>query len=170
MSREFERVAANMLRNNSVGSPQIRGRGAFRVGAPARKGMGPNTDEVIYDDEEYYSGGDTYFGIGAVVIPAGASRQAIKRNPIRPFKPLEFRCKSSVQDLIINQIKIRGTEYFANEDEDGMPIETFSEVSEMAGLEWETIQTDTGVTILVSNPTDEDLVFSGGWQGVQLRS
>lgn len=170
---QVNRVANQIFRQAGVSGPNIHGTGTSRgrVGEPAVKVQaGVDEGEVPYSEQEYFSGGDTYFGLGRTNIPAGTV-VPVKKNPIRPFKPLEFRSISAVQGLVIVQIDIRGTQFFANNGDiaDGMPIELFSEVSYMEGLLWNTIHTDTGVTISVGNPTGGDLIFAAGFQGVQLR-
>jgi hypothetical protein len=173
---DFDKVASNLMKQAGmrVGGPQIlRGGKPVRVGLPARQAQpGAGSDEAVeWTNDMYISAGDTYFGLGYTVVPANDSVE-VQRNPIRPFDPFEFRCISSVQGLAIVQIDIRGTLYFANKNQpgEGMPIELFSEVSLMGGLNWETIQTDTGVSITVRNDTANPLVFAAGFRGMQLRS
>jgi hypothetical protein len=174
---DFERVAQGYMNKAGirVGGPQIlRGGGGgqgARVGLPARQmPQGAALSQVDYTDGIYVAGGDTYFGLGYTVVPANDSVE-VQRNPIRPFDPIEFRCISSVQGLAVVQIDIEGTLFFANKNQpgEGMPIELFSEVSLMGGVNWATIQTDTGVSITVRNDTANPLVFAGGFRGIQLR-
>lgn len=123
---------------------------------------------IEYSNTEYTSGGNSYFGFGQSVIPAN-SRAVLQFNPIRPFEPMEMRCPSTVIGLLIEQINIQGVQFFANKAGFGVPIEMYSEVSLLKGLEAATINPDTGVEITIFNPTAGDLIFSGCFRGTQVR-
>jgi hypothetical protein len=150
-----------------VGGTSIR---PYRVGAPVvDMGQGLGVQPVEYGAQQFSAGGNSYFGLGTTVVAAGAVGQSIQRNPIRPFEPLELRCPSTVIGLLIDQIVIQGIQFFANRAGQGVPIELFSEVSRLLGFEMATIQPDTGIEFIVSNPTGAPLNFSGGLRGTQVR-
>lgn len=172
---DFRKVAGQMFANGGhrVGGARILNP---NVGSPAEQVPDDAGGQPVeYSAEVYRNGGNSYFGMGNVTVAAGAS-VTYNVEPIRPFLPLEFRVKSTVTGLMVVQVDIEGTLFFANKNEaqgqqtaPGMPVELLSEVSTMSGIEWETINPSTGVSITVLNPTAGSLVFSASFQGIFLR-
>jgi len=149
-----------------VGGTQIR---PYRVGAPAEQMPTNMAPPVQYSPQQYTAGGNSYLGFGRTTIAAGATGVSVQINPIRPFEPLELRCPSTVIGLFIDNITIQGVQFFANRPNVGVPIEVFSEVSLLKEFEAATIQPDTGIEFILSNPTANPLVFSGCFRGTQVR-
>lgn len=170
---DFDRVANRLFANGGsrVGGARIVPPG--RVGNPAHMvpAETPGGNPQEYSSEVYRNSGDSYFGLGAVNIPAGSTGTTFNVQPIRPFLPLEFRVKSTVTGLLIVQVDIEGTLFFANKSEpgNGMAVELLSEVATLGGIEWETINPSTGVSFTIANPTGTDLTFASAFQGIFLR-
>lgn len=168
----FQQAARQMgLAGTAVGPYRVGGTTVQRgVGAPAiLSPAGVGAPPVMYSPQEFASGGNSYMGFGTTVIPANTNNVPVQVNPIRPFTPMEMRCPSTVIGLQVDQMTIQGVQFFANRPGFGIPIEMFSEVSRLQGLEAATIQPDTGVEFFLSNPTGGDLVFSGCFRGTQVR-
>lgn len=168
MSNSFAEAARRMGLGTSVRPYRVGTSVRARVGAPALAVPQLGETPIEYAPTQYSSGGNSYFGFGQTVVPAGA-RSVLQFNPIRPFEPQELRCPSTVIGLLLEQINIQGVQFFANKAGFGVPIEMFSEVSRLKGLEAATINPDTGVEMTIFNPTGGDLVFSGCFRGTQVR-
>lgn len=176
MARDrFEEAAANML--GGVGSAEVQafypGVGAAQVqayypgvGAPAAQVPQLQERAVQYSPTQYRSGEVSYLGFGRTTIPAGAEI-TVQINTKRPFTPQQLRIPSTVQDLLIMQALLEGTNLFANQA--GIPVELFSEVSTTPPIDWFTIDTSTGAELVIQNPTGVDKTFSGAFWGTALR-
>jgi len=164
-----------LLRNSgSVGDPRVLPyyTGDPRVlpyytGAPIAQVEQASQRPVNYAPMDYMAGDVTWFGLGASVIPAGGARLTLEFKPQRPMAPQSFRAVSTVQDLLIHEISIAGTNIFNGSL--GTPIEFFSEVSTGPQIVFPTIETSTGISFVVSNPTAAPLLFKGGIFGAALR-
>lgn len=117
--------------------------------------------------EAYVDGGLTYLGFGSTLIAAGATNIQVAITTDRPFTPQHLRCPSTNFGLLINQVQLEGTNLFANQQ--GVPIELFSEVATAQQMPWPTLDTSTGIQFVVSNPTAAAIAFQGGFYGTQVR-
>lgn len=117
--------------------------------------------------EAYVDGGLTYLGFGSTTIAAGATNIQVQITTDRPFTPQHLRCPSTNFGLLINQVQLEGTNLFANQQ--GVPIELFSEVATAQQMPWPTLDTSTGIAFVVSNPTGAPIAFQGGFYGTQVR-
>lgn len=122
---------------------------------------------VDVSPEAYVDGGLTYLGFGATNIAAGANNIVVPITTDRPFTPQHLRCPSTNFGLLINQVQLEGTNLFANQL--GVPIELFSEVATAQQMPWPTLDTSTGISFVVSNPTGAAISFQGGFYGTQVR-
>jgi hypothetical protein len=142
-----------------------------RVGSPAQMVPQAQWDAsqkiVPYDNAAYNAGGLTYLGFGSTNVAAGATNVQIPINTQRPFTPQHLRMPSTNFGLLINGVLLEGTNLFANQD--GVPVELFSEVSTAQQIPWPTLDTSTGIIFLVSNPTGAIIPFQGGFYGTQIR-
>lgn len=132
--------------------------------------MTPNLGEppIEYSEQEYASGGNNYLGLGITAIPALAVGFPVQINTVRPFTIMELRCPSTVIGLFLDNIDIQGITFFSNRAGQGVPIELFSEVSRLRGLDAITVQPATGLTLFVSNPTTGVLNLMGAFRGTQV--
>jgi hypothetical protein len=152
--------------------PQFYGQQQYgqNIGAPVQYVQtGPQTlgRPVDVSPEAYVDGGLTYLGFGATNIAAGANNIIVPITTDRPFTPQHLRCPSTNFGLLINQVQLEGTNLFANQA--GVPIELFSEVSTAQQMPWPTLDTSTGISFVVSNPTGAAISFQGGFYGTQVR-
>lgn len=147
-------------------SPRYMPRGS--VGAPALAVPSVNQGQVVnYSGVQYVAGDVSYFGLGRTAIPANDRVVIPAIRPTRPFKPQKLFIPSTIQDLLLENADIGGTNMFA--DQSGVPVEIFSEVSTSPQLDWLTIEPAVGIILTVSNPTAVDAVFSGALYGTQVR-
>jgi len=116
---------------------------------------------------DYTDGGLTYLGFGSTNIAAGATNVNVPISTDRPFTPQHLRNPSTNFGLLINQILLEGTNLFANQA--GVPIELFSEVATAQQMPWPTLDTSTGITFVLSNPSAGIIPFQGGFYGTQVR-
>lgn len=161
---DYDRAAAALL--GGVGDANVQPYYPGGVGAPAVQdpvGQRP----VQYSAPTYNQGNVSYLGLGVTVVPAGSNQQQIEITTQRPFEPQHLKIPSTIQGMLINQALIQGTNYFANND--GVPVELFSEVATTPPIDWDTIQPSTGLTFVVSNPTAGDLDFKGAFWGTSVR-
>lgn len=147
----------------AIVAPRYPGVGAPAVMAPPNAGQG----QVNYSTPTYNQGNVSYLGFGATNIAAGASLQSIEISTQRPFEPQHLKIPSTVQDLLINQVLIQGTNFFSNNA--GVPVELFSEVATTPPIDWDTIQPSTGLTFVVSNPAASDRTWKGAFWGTSVR-
>lgn len=140
-----------------------------RIGAPVQylQQAQQMYNPVDVSPASYKDGGLTYLGFGSTNIAAGATNVNIPVATDRPFTPQHLRNPSTNFGLLINQILLEGTNLFANQA--GVPIELFSEVATAQQMPWPTLDTSTGITFVVSNPTGGIIAFQGGFYGTQVR-
>lgn len=138
------------------------------VGAPVEMAESLGETPVKISANEYMAAENTFFGIGQTTILAGAVNQQVKFEPDRPLAAIRFMMPSTVIGLLLNQVKINGTDLLPGSL--GVPCEFFSEVSTAPNIDWLTINTTPGVTFFVSNPTAGALIFQGAFYGTQARS
>jgi hypothetical protein len=148
-----------------VGSPNV---AAYYpgVGIPTVEGA-PQAGTIGYTQPQYLAGDVTYLGFGATSIPAGSVGTPVDISTNRPYTPQKMGCPSTVIGLLITQVNVSGTNILANSL--GVPIELVSEVSTFPQVAWPSLDTATGVQIVVANPTGAPLVFSGAFYGTQVR-
>lgn len=139
------------------------------IGAPVQYQQSPQgfAKPIEVSAEAYVDGGLTYLGFGSTQVLAGAINQNITISTDRPFTPQYLRCPSTVIGLLINGVFLEGTNLYANQA--GVPIEMFSEVATAQQIRWPTLDTSTGITFAVSNPTAGALNFQGAFYGTQVR-
>lgn len=137
-----------------------------QVGMPA--GMVPQLggQQVEYSEAAYPLGDVTYLGFGTTAIGAGLT-VLVPVDTERPFTPQKMGCPSTIINLLILQVLISGTNILANQQ--GIPIEMFSEVSTFPQIKWPSLDTATGVSFSVQNPTGGSLNFRGCFYGTQVR-
>lgn len=171
-------MARNLLaQNGGVGAalsvePQMVGAPLMvqpqMVGAPVQyteqRSFG---NPIDVSPEAYVDGGLTYLGFGSLNIAAGAVNTNVPITTERPFTPQHLRLPSTNFGLLINQVSLEGTNLFANSA--GVPVELFSEVATVQQIRWPTLDTSTGLTFVVSNPTGGIIPFQGGFYGTQVR-
>jgi len=169
---EFERAAAALARG--VGSPSVDPRyvggpsvSPRYVGAPAVQTPGGTQQPIDWQPGNYTAGDVSMFGLGTFVIPAGSIGTNCVRVPVNPITPQRLGCPSTVQGLLLLSAVIGSTNLFNSTF--GIPIELFSEVSTFPQILWPTIDTNTGITLVVANPTGAPLNFSPTFYGTQVR-
>lgn len=139
-----------------------------QIGAPVQYSPQPTGQPAVdVSQAAYTDGGLTYLGFGSTNIAAGATNVNVPIATDRPFTPQHLRNPSTNFGLLINQILLEGTNLFANQA--GVPIELFSEVATAQQMPWPTLDTSTGITFVVSNPTGGIIAFQGGFYGTQVR-
>lgn len=148
-------------------TPQYPGVGAPANFVPQQQQGAPGAAPVNYSGAAYSAGDVSYLGLGVTSVPAGTVNQRIQVLPNRPFTPQWYISPSNVQNLLITQISVGGVGLLANEL--GMPIECFSEVSNMPQIMWPTLDPAVGIVYIVSNPTAQDRDFSGTLYGTSVR-
>jgi len=138
------------------------------VGAPAvAVPQLANAHPVNYSGVNYVAGDVSYFGFGRHIIPAGGRLTLPAIRPTRPFKPQKLFIPSTIQDLLLENADIGGTNMFA--DQSGVPVEIFSEVSTSPQIDWLTIEPAVGVILTIRNASLVDKVFTGALYGTQVR-
>lgn len=148
-----------------VGSPAV---APYYVGAPAvAVQQAPAAQQIDYSQPQYVAGDVTYLGFGATPVAAAATNVPVNVSTDRPFTPQKMGCPSTIIGLLINQVNVSGTNLLANTL--GFPVELLSEVSTFPQVLWPSLDTATGVTFLVSNPTGGALSFQGAFYGTQVR-
>ena len=148
-----------------AGSPNV---GPYYVGMPAVPvEQHPSGMQVQFSPPQYVAGDVTYLGFGATSIPAGSTGTNVLVSTERPFTPQKMGCPSTVIGLLVTQVTVSGTNILANQQ--GVPIELLSEVSTFPQVAWPSLDTATGVTFTLQNPTGGALVFSGAFYGTQVR-
>lgn len=146
-----------------IGSAEVSPR---YIGAPA-VATTQQPQPVNYSGLMYTAGELSYFGMGAINIPAGTTTTTAPLLPQRPITPQRLGCPSTVQGLMINSASIGGINLFASQL--GIPIEMFSEVSTFPQMDWPTLEPSTGIAWTVTNPTANDLLFKPTFYGTQVR-
>lgn len=148
-----------------VGSAQV---SPMYVGAPAVAQMQNGEQPVNYSGIVYTAGELSYFGMGAILVPAGATGfQTPSLLPTRPITPQRLGTPSNIQGLLIQAASIGGINLFASAL--GIPIEMFSEVSTFPQMNWPTLEPSTGIQFTLANPTAGDLLFKPVFYGTQVR-
>jgi hypothetical protein len=152
-----------------VGSPAVRPfyPGQGQVGLPVQMASAPNPNGVTFSEAAYVAGDVTYLGFGSTSIPAGSTGTSVQILPLRPFTPQKMGNPSTNIGLLVSQVQISGTNIFSNNA--GVAIELFSEVSTFPQIVWPTLDTATGVTFVLLNPTGAAIPFQGGFYGTQVR-
>jgi len=163
--------AAVAVQPQMVGAPlMVQPQMAYpnQIGAPVQyteqRSFGRPVD---VSPEAYVDGGLTYLGFGSTPIAAGAINFEVPISTERPFTPQHLRLPSTNFGLLINQVSLEGTNLYANSA--GVPVELFSEVATAQQMPWPTLDTSTGITFVVSNPTGGIIPFQGGFYGTQVR-
>lgn len=136
------------------------------VGRPAVAVDRVEEEPAEYGPTEY--DGENYGPMG-LDITSIAPNTTQTVGPIRPNRPIqieEWRFPSTNIGLLVDEINIGGTPMFAR---GGVPIELYSEASEIAQGNNPTVTPDTGVTFTVTNPTGAAIDFSGAGWGQVLR-
>jgi hypothetical protein len=136
------------------------------VGMPANVVPQLQGQQVEYSEAAYPLGDVTYLGFGTTVIGLGAT-VLVAVDTERPFTPQKMGCPSTIINLLILQVLISGTNILANQA--GIPVEMFSEVSTFPQIKWPSLDTATGVSFSVNNPTGGALNFRGCFYGTQVR-
>lgn len=188
MSDKYTR-AARRLRAGGVGGPSIRanwpGRGVGSpniranwpgrrgVGAPARRvPTGTGSNEVLYSEPDYVAGEVTWLPFrGDTAIGIAGSATAIQTVPVatdRPFEPQDLRFPSTLEDIVLLEAKIQGTNLIANSV--GVPLELLSEVTTLGAIDWFTIDTASGAQLTFENiGAVADQIMRGAFWGTALR-
>ncbi len=158
----------------AVGDASITPRYMGAVGIPAAAmAVAPQGAPVDYSPTEYVAAEVSYMGMGVTVIPAAlvagtpGTRVTVLQKPDRPIHPQQYKFPSNVQNLLLHQVVIGGSNMMANEA--GIPIETLSEVSRMPQINMQTINPSTGIQMIVSNRALFDQEFSANIYGTMLR-
>lgn len=141
--------------------------GAGQVGLPVAPAQGAPQNQVEFSQAAYVAGDVTYLGFGSTSIAAGSTGTSVQVLPLRPFTPQKMGNPSTNIGLLVSQVQISGTNIFSNNA--GVPIELFSEVSTFPQIVWPTLDTATGVTFVLINPTGAAIPFQGGFYGTQVR-
>jgi hypothetical protein len=141
--------------------------GVQQVGLPVAQAGGAPQQQVEFSQAAYVAGDVTYLGFGSTSIPASSPGTAVQVLPLRPFTPQKMGNPSTNIGLLVSQVQISGTNIFSNNA--GVPIELFSEVSTFPQIIWPTLDTATGVTFVLINPTGAAIPFQGGFYGTQVR-
>lgn len=155
----------------AVGDVSVRafypGQGQVGIPANANPGAPAASADVQYSQTQYVAGDVTYLGFGSSSIPANSPGTSVQILPLRPFTPQKMGNPSTNIGLLVSQVQISGTNIFSNNA--GVAIELFSEVSTFPQIVWPTLDTATGVTFVLINPTGAAILFQGGFYGTQLR-
>lgn len=138
------------------------------VGLPAAQAAGPGGTVVQYSEQGYKAGGLTYCGFPRQLIAAGSTNVSVTIKVRRPFLPQLWLMPSTIYGLVINDFVIEGIGLFASPVSQGMPNELVSEVSNMPQIQWPTLDPSTNGEFTVSNPTADDLYFTGCFWGTNL--
>lgn len=150
-----------------VGEPSVRPYYPGGVGLPVQAMQQTPAVPVEYSQVQYVAGDVTYLGFGSTSIPAGSTGTSVQVLPLRPFTPQKMGNPSTNLGLLVSQVQISGTNIFANNA--GLPVELLSEVSTFPQIVWPTLDTATGVTFVLLNPTAGAIPFQGGFYGTQVR-
>lgn len=136
------------------------------VGAPINRVEGALDRPVNVSATQYVAADTTWFGLGSTDIAANAT-QTVKLKPLRPFVPQRQYHPSTIQDILILQASIGGTNIYSNVD--GVPVELFSEVSTSPQIEWPTLETSVGIDFQVQNLVASIQPFRGALYGTAAR-
>jgi hypothetical protein len=128
---------------------------------------------VFWQPQDFKNAANSYFGLSSTtaannVIPANSSA-TFKLIPERPFLPLQLIFISRITGILIQQISMSNTNYMSHQNGFGMPVEVFSEPSQVMGLNWGMINTSTGVSLQLFNTNGTDQQMLAGFAGIQLQ-
>lgn len=138
------------------------------VGLPVDYGQQPPAgNPVNLGPTQYVAADVTWFGLGSTVVPASSPGTALSVKPLRPFTPQRQYHPSTIQDLLVLQASIGGTNIYSNTA--GVPVELFSEVSTAPQISWPTIETSVGIDFSVANLTAVASAFRGAFYGTAAR-